>query len=74
MRRAFEHIPVNQSDTSEVRGTVTLAFADRHRRRIRLFDDAGDAFFADLAHAVPLGDGDRLRLIDGRVDCCACGG
>ncbi|WP_417816110.1 urease accessory protein UreE [Thalassospira alkalitolerans] len=67
MRRAFEHIPVSQSDTSEVRGTVTLAFADRHRRRIRLFDDAGDAFLLDLAHAVRLGDGDRLRLVDGGV-------
>ena len=67
MRRAIEHIPVSQSDTSEVRGTVTLAFADRHRRRIRLMDDAGDAFLLDLPHAVRLGDGDRLRLIDGRL-------
>jgi urease accessory protein len=67
MRRAIEHIPVSQSDTSEVRGTVTLAFADRHRRRIRLMDDAGDAFLLDLPHAVRLGDGDRLRLVDGGV-------
>ncbi|MBR9782189.1 MAG: urease accessory protein UreE [Rhodospirillales bacterium] len=67
MRRAIEHIPVSQSDTSEVRGTVTLAFADRHRRRIRLLDDAGDAFLLDLPHAVRLGDGDRLRLVDGGV-------
>lgn len=67
MRRAIEHIPVSQSDTSEVRGTVTLAFADRHRRRIRLMDDAGDAFLLDLPHAVRLGDGDKLRLVDGGV-------
>ncbi|WP_404422854.1 urease accessory protein UreE [Thalassospira australica] len=67
MRRAIEHIPVSQSDTSEVRGTVTLAFADRHRRRIRLMDDGGEAFLLDLPHAVRLGDGDRLRLVDGGV-------
>ncbi|MET4732271.1 urease accessory protein [Thalassospira sp. MBR-102] len=67
MRRAIEHIPVSQSDTSEVRGTVTLAFADRHRRRIRLMDDAGEAFLLDLPHAVRLGDGDKLRLVDGGV-------
>ncbi|MCC9620887.1 urease accessory protein UreE [Thalassospira sp. MA62] len=67
MRHAIEHISVDRADTSEVRGTVTLAFADRHRRRIRLLDDAGEAFLLDLPHAVRLADGDRLRLSDGGV-------
>lgn len=67
MRHAIEHIPVDRADTSEVRGTVTLAFSDRHRRRIRLHDDAGEPFLLDLPHAVRLADGDRLRLVDGGV-------
>ena len=64
MRHAIEHIPVDRADTSEVRGTVTLAFSDRHRR---LHDDAGEPFLLDLPHAVRLADGDRLRLSDGGV-------
>ncbi|MDP2698917.1 urease accessory protein UreE [Thalassospira sp.] len=67
MRRAIEHIAVSHASPAEVRGTVTLAFADRHRRRIRLTDDTGEAFLLDLPHAVRLGDGDRLRLDDGGV-------
>ncbi|MHC8491832.1 urease accessory protein UreE [Thalassospira sp. SM2505] len=71
MRHAIEHIPVDRSDAApelmEVRGTVTLAFSDRHRRRIRLMDDAGEPFLLDLPHAVRLADGDRLRLVDGGV-------
>jgi urease accessory protein len=30
-------------------------------------DDAGEAFLLDLPHAVRLGDGDKLRLVDGGV-------
>ncbi|MEP4884989.1 MAG: urease accessory protein UreE, partial [Alphaproteobacteria bacterium] len=47
--------------------TVTLAFDDRHRRRVRLVDDAGDAFLLDLDHATRMGDGDGLRLETGGV-------
>ncbi len=71
MRHAIEHIPVDRTDTApelvEVRGTVTLVFSDRHRRRIRLIDDAGEPFLLDLPHAVRLAEGDRLRLADGGV-------
>lgn len=67
MRHAIEHIPNDRTDTSAVRGTVTLVFSDRHRRRICLHDDAGDPFLLDLPHAVRLADGDRLRLVDGGV-------
>lgn len=39
--------------------TVTLAYVDRHRRRIRLVADSGDAFLLDLprAHRIAAGDG-----------------
>lgn len=46
-------------------GTVTLAFDDRHRRRMRMTDDAGGDFLLDLARAVALDDGDGLELEDG---------
>ncbi len=45
--------------------SVTLAFADRHRRRFRLADDAGEAFLLDLSQATVLADGDALELDDG---------
>ena len=45
--------------------TVTLAFDDRYRRRVRLVDDAGEAFLLDLDDATRMGDGDGLRLLDG---------
>jgi urease accessory protein len=42
--------------------TVTLSYLDRHRRRIRLVTDAGEAFLLDLARAHHLVDGDGLEL------------
>lgn len=47
--------------------TVTLAWADRHRRRIVLSDDAGASFLLDLERAVLLKDGDGLSLAGGGV-------
>lgn len=44
---------------------VTLAYLDRHRRRIRLVADSGEPFLLDLARAQRLGDGDGLELDDG---------
>jgi urease accessory protein len=49
----------------EARGTVTLAYDDRHRRRLRLATDAGEAFLLDLPHASVLAEGDGLALSDG---------
>jgi urease accessory protein len=46
--------------------TVTLAYDDRHRRRIRLVSDGGMAFLLDLPEARVLRDGERLVLEDGR--------
>ncbi|NUB12808.1 hypothetical protein GAY28_08855 [Azospirillum brasilense] len=46
-------------------GTVTLAFDDRHRRRMVMTDDAGADFLLDLPRAVALDHGDGLELGDG---------
>ena len=46
--------------------TVTLAYDDRHRRRLRLTTDSGLVFLLDLPEARALRDGDRLVLEDGR--------
>ena len=45
--------------------TVTLAYLDRHRRRIRLVADSGSAFLLDLPRAHHLVDGDGLELDSG---------
>jgi urease accessory protein len=45
--------------------TVTLAFLDRHRRRIRLLADSGQTFLLDLPQARHLLDGDGLELDGG---------
>jgi urease accessory protein len=41
---------------------VTLAYVDRHRRRIRLIADSGEAYLLDLPRALHLVDGDGLEL------------
>ncbi len=47
------------------RGTVRLAFDERHRRRVRLATDEGEAFLLDLPRAALLDAGDGLALDDG---------
>jgi urease accessory protein len=47
--------------------TVTLAYDDRHRRRLRLTTDCGRTFLLDLAEARVLRDGDLLALDDGSL-------
>lgn len=46
-------------------GSVTLGYDDRHRRRLKLATDAGEAFLLDLARPAVLEDGDGLALDDG---------
>ena len=48
-------------------GTVTLAYLERHRRRLRLVTDQGEAILLDLAKARLLGEGDGLLLEDGGI-------
>ena len=45
---------------------VTLAYADRYRRRGALTTDGGEAFLLDLAEATELNEGEVLALDDGR--------
>jgi urease accessory protein len=45
--------------------TVTLAYLDRHRRRIRLVVDSGEPFLLDLPRAHHLAEGDGLELDSG---------
>jgi urease accessory protein len=52
--------------------SVTLAFVDRHRRRLRLVTDSGTPFLLDLARAQHLADGDGLELDNGAyIRVCA---
>jgi len=52
--------------------SVTLAFLDRHRRRIRLVADSGAPFLLDLPRAQHLVDGDGLERDDGSyIRVCA---
>jgi urease accessory protein len=44
---------------------VTLAFVDRHRRRLRLVADSGTPFLLDLPRVQHLADGDGLEFDDG---------
>ncbi len=46
-------------------GTVTLTYDARHRRRVRLSDDAGEPFLLDLERATQLEHGDGLELEHG---------
>jgi urease accessory protein len=50
---------------TKARGTVTLGFLDRYRRRVRLHGDDGTPFLLDLPRAVVLGEGDGLELEGG---------
>ena len=64
MRRAIDIVKPSESEETPV-ATVTLAFSDRHKRRIRLTDDDGVPFLLDLAEATRLRSGDRLFLEEG---------
>jgi len=67
MRRAIRVIAKSEGAPQDVKGTVTLNFEDRFRRRVRLKDDAGEAFMLDLAEATRFEDGDGLALDCGGV-------
>lgn len=63
--RAVAHAVAGKWDAGREAGCVTLAFDDRHRRRIRLETDAGASFLLDLPRAVALSEGDGLELESG---------
>ena len=65
MRRARDISPAGTWRQERAVATVTLAFDDRHRRRLKLTDDNGDDFLLDLAETARIREGDGLRLEDG---------
>ncbi|MTJ80370.1 MAG: urease accessory protein UreE [Telmatospirillum sp.] len=65
MRNAIRHHLAGTWPPADTAGTVTLPFADRHRRRLVMTDDAGSDFLLDLPEATLLGDGDGLELREG---------
>lgn len=65
MRRALTVERTGQWPRDRASGTVTLGYDDRHRRRLRLTTDAGEAFMLDLPRATLLEAGDGLALEDG---------
>lgn len=67
MRRAVAVRPVGSWPASDEVATVTLPFTDRHRRRLRLTDDAGSGFLLDLERTVLLSHGDGLAIEGGGV-------
>jgi urease accessory protein len=60
------HRPAGLWPIDAAAGTVTLDFDARHRRRIRLITDQGEAVLLDLPRAVAMADGDGLLLEDGK--------
>jgi urease accessory protein len=50
---------------AERRGSVTLSYDDRHRRRIALRSDQGEDFVLDLPRAMVLETGDGLACAEG---------
>lgn len=70
--RATQIFTAGSWPAHEAMGCVTLGFDDRRRRRLRLRMDNGGEFILDLAQAARFGDGDGLRLDNGRwVMVCA---
>lgn len=69
MRRATNHLSAGTWPPQQASATVTLEFDDRHRRRIRLIDDASEPFLLDLESAQTLRDGDGLALEGGGFIC-----
>jgi urease accessory protein len=65
MERAIRIAPHGHWPRTSARGSVTLDYDARHRRRFRLVSDDGEEFLLDLPRATVLEDGDGLALSDG---------
>ena len=62
MLRATTVLPAGTWPADAATGSVTLTWEDRHRRRIRMADDAGQSFLLDLDRPTAMADGDGLAL------------
>ena len=65
MRQATQWHKAGAWPQEQAAATVTLAYADRCRRRIQMTDDTGVPFLLSLQRAVRLSDGDGLALEQG---------
>ena len=65
MRRLIRVARAGAWPAREAEGSLTLAFGERHRRRIRLTTDGGEAVLLDLPAAAALADGDGLAFEQG---------
>jgi urease accessory protein len=65
MRRLVKAAPAGGWPATEAVDSVTLAFDDRNRRRIRLVTDRGEPVLLDLARSEPLAEGDGLGFAEG---------
>ena len=66
MQRASAHFYAADWPSELAEDGVTLAFDERHRRRIRLHTDGGEEILLDLPKAKAMAHGDGLRVSDGR--------
>ena len=65
MQRAIAHFNAACWPSEQATDGVTLAFDERHRRRIRLRTDKGEEILLDLPKAKAMAHGDGLRTSDG---------
>lgn len=65
MRRLVRSASAGTWPEEEAEGSVTLAYEDRHRRRLRLTTDTGEPVLLDLGRAAPLAQGDGLAFAEG---------
>ena len=66
MLRAIQHAARGAWPEEGALGVVSLDFDDRHRRRIRLETEDGEAVLLDLPRAVAMADGDGVGTADGQ--------
>jgi urease accessory protein len=66
LQHACIHRSAGQWPDDPAASAVTLDFEARHRRRILLTLDDGEAIILNLPKAVAMSDGDGLQLEDGR--------
>jgi len=64
MRQLVKAARAGEWPKEESVGSVTLAFDDRHRRRIRFATDQGEPVLLNLAKPQPLAAGDGLAFAD----------
>jgi urease accessory protein len=65
MRRLVKVALAGSWSPAEAAGSITLAFDDRNRRRLRLMTDQGEPVLLDLARPQPLAEGDGLGFENG---------